>query len=164
MVGGYKVKKKGSNMNSLVELYPDLFVVKPNSFFEKDELDISYTVDLAVEVLKKCAIEYAVNSIEDPDNNYQAVEVCKDRFIDGACWYATNFTKLNVLTNKKYDIVLKTASSIYARDYCKNVHLDEEDYTREDAALLKDIVIDDFREGVKYAEFNMMCKLLEDIL
>lgn len=88
----------------------------------------------------------------------------KERFIDGACWYATNYSKLNVLSDRKYDNVLKTASSIYARDYCKKVHPEDNEYTQKDAEILKCIVIADFREGVKYAEFDMMCYLLDDIM
>lgn len=141
-----------NNMLSLVEAYPDLFEVKPNSFFEKDELDISDTIDLSEGNLNVHAYKYAKESIVDADNNSEAVEECVERVLDGACWYYTNYSKLDALSEKQFLSVLKTALSIYARNFCKDVFIPDLNFTKKDARLIKKYTIFDFGEGVRYAK------------
>lgn len=155
-------KDMENNMKSLVELYPDLFEVKPNSFFEKDELEISDEIDLSTGRIKDFARRYAEECIDDAATHLDAVEECEERVFDGVRWYYTNFPKLNVLSDRKFASVLKSAMLIYARDYCKNV-LYPTASTKKEARLFKNIIIDDFSMGIKYAELEMMSHIFVKI-
>lgn len=150
-------------MKTLVDLYPDLFDVRPSAFFANGELHISPVVKASIPQLEVKAKEYAMKTIVDPDDNPQAVDDCKNRYIDGACWYTTNVFKLKTLGDEELIRVLKTAREIYSKDYCKNV-LEESDYSREDTLNLKEILEEDFKEGVKWAAFVAFCEEAEEEL
>ena len=84
-------------MKTLVDLYPELFDVQASAFFENGKLSISPVVEATITQLDKKAKDYAMKTIVNPNDNPQAVEDCKNRYIDGACWYKTNVFKLKAL-------------------------------------------------------------------
>ena len=150
-------------MKTLVDLYPELFDVQPSSFFDDGKLSISLIVKASLPLLDKKAKDYAMKTIVDPDDNPQAVEDCKNRYIDGACWYTTNVFKLKALGTDELKRTLKTAQEIYSKSYCESV-MEESDFSKEDAQNLKEVLEEDFREGVKWAAFAAFCKEAEDEL
>jgi hypothetical protein len=150
-------------MKTLVDLYPELFDVQASAFFENGKLSISPVVEATITQLDKKAKDYAMKTIVNPNDNPQAVEDCKNRYIDGACWYKTNVFKLKALGDEELKRTLKTAREIYSKDYCETV-LEESNYSKEDTLNLKEIVEDDFREGVKWAAFVSFCEAAEEEL
>jgi hypothetical protein len=150
----------GNNEKSLVDLYPELFEIQPNDFFANVELDISSVVKATIPLLENKAKDYAMETIVNPKDNPEAVEECKNRYIDGACWYTTNVFKLKALEDKELKRTLKAAREIYSRNYCETVP-EESDYSKEDALNLKEVLEEDFGEGVKWAAFMAFCKEAE---
>jgi hypothetical protein len=151
-------------MKTLVDLYPELFDVQPSSFFDDGKLSISLIVKASLPLLDKKAKDYAMKTIVDPDDNPQAVEDCKNRYIDGACWYTTNVFKLKALGTDELKRTLKTAREIYSRKYCETCIAEGSDYSKEDTQNLKEVLEEDFREGMKWAAFAAFCKEAEDEL
>ena len=153
----------GNKQKTLVDLYPELFELRPSAFFDYGKLSISPVVKASIPLLVKKAKDYAMKTIVDPDDNLQAVEDCKNRFIDGACWYTTNVFKLKALGTDEYKRTLKTARDIYSKSYCESVS-EESNFSKEDAQNLKEVLEEDFGEGVKWAAFARFCKEAEDEL
>lgn len=150
-------------MKTLVDLYPELFDVQPSVFFENGQLSISPVVKATIKLIDKKAKDYAMKTIVNSGDNLEAVEDCKKRFIDGACWYATNVFKLKTLGTDELKRTLKTAREIYSKGYCETV-LEESNYSKEDTLNLKEVVEEDFREGVKWAAFVALCEAAEEEL
>lgn len=152
-----------NRQKTLVDLYPELFELRPSTFFDDGKLSISSIVKATISHLDKKAKDYAMKTIVDPHDNPQAVEDCKNRYIDGACWYTTNVFKLKALGIDELKRTLKTAREIYSKSYCETV-LEEIDFSKEDAQNLKEELEDDFREGVNWAAFEVFCKEAEEEL
>lgn len=153
----------GNKQKSLVDLYPELFEVQPSAFFDNGELDMSSVVKASIPLLENKAKDYAMKTIVNPEDNLEAMEDCKNRYIDGACWYTTNVFKLKALRDEELKRTLKAARELYSRNYCETV-LEESDYSKEDALNLKEVLEEDFREGVKWGAFVAFCEEAEEEL
>ena len=65
--------------------------------------------------------------------------------------------------NEELKRTLKAARELYSRNYCETV-LEESDYSKEDALNLKEVLEEDFREGVKWGAFVAFCEDAEEEL
>ena len=142
-------------MKTLVERFPELFVIEHNSFFYggcSDRIIISPVIKAAIPNLEKAAKDYATKTIIDADINIEAFENCKNRFINGACWYVSNVLGLKALSDKELKQTYTIAKTIYSKDYCETTFSD--DYTKEDTLILKESLEEDFGEGIKYGAFT----------
>lgn len=146
-------------MKNIIELFPECFEIAPDEltwYESKGFIDIEErerAVYVSTHNMRKCARDFAINTIIDSENLPEIVELTEDWFITGARWYIDNYRILHLLSLPEYDKAVDIATSLFVKKDCMNVFLDEV-WTEEDVYNLMRGIEEAFETGIEWAKKN----------